>query len=40
MQKDMENVLKYDFDAKNENAKNAVLRLFNYIIKTPEYQLI
>ena len=39
-QKDMENLLKYDFDATNENANNAVLRLFNYISKTPEYQLI
>jgi uncharacterized protein (DUF1800 family) len=39
-QKDMENLLKYDFDATNENANNAVLRLFNYITKTPEYQLI
>jgi len=39
-QKDMENILKYDFDAKSENANNAVLRLFNYITKTPEYQLI
>lgn len=40
MQKDMETILKYDFDAKGENAKNAVIRLFNYITKTPEYQLI
>lgn len=40
MQKDMENLLKYDFDAKSENANNAVLRLFNYITKLPEYQLI
>ena len=40
IQKDMENVLKYDFDAKEENANYAVLRLFNYIAKTPEYQLI
>lgn len=40
MQKDMENVLKYDFDPKSENANYAVLRLFNYITKTPEYQLI
>lgn len=39
-QKDMENLLKYDFDAKSENANNAVLRLFNYITKLPEYQLI
>jgi uncharacterized protein (DUF1800 family) len=40
MQKDMENLLKYDFDSENDNAQNAVLRLFNYITKTPEYQLI
>lgn len=40
LQKDMEQVLKYDFDASNENAEKAVLRLFNYITKTPEYQLI
>lgn len=40
LQKDMENLLKYDFDAKDGNANYAVLRLFNYITKTPEYQLI
>ena len=40
MQKDMETILKYDFDIKSEGADYAVLRLFNYIIKTPEYQLI
>ncbi|GAA4062290.1 DUF1800 domain-containing protein [Flavobacterium cheonanense] len=40
LQKDMENLLKYDFDAKDFNANYAVLRLFNYITKTPEYQLI
>ncbi len=40
LQKDMEQVLKYDFDASSENAEKAVLRLFNYITKTPEYQLI
>ena len=39
-QKDMENILKYDFDPKEANANNAVLRLFNYIVKKPEYQLI
>lgn len=40
MQKDMENLLKYDFDPKNSNANYAVVRLFNYITKLPEYQLI
>jgi uncharacterized protein (DUF1800 family) len=40
MQKEMETILKYDFDLESEGAENAVLRLFNYIVKTPEYQLI
>jgi uncharacterized protein (DUF1800 family) len=40
MQKDMETILKYDFDATKVNANFAVVRLFNYITKTPEYQLI
>ncbi|MEO7978867.1 DUF1800 domain-containing protein [Flavobacterium sp.] len=40
MQKDMENLLKYDFDPKNPNANYGVVRLFNYITKLPEYQLI
>ena len=40
IQKDMEAILKYDFDPKSEGAENAVLRLLNYIVKTPEYQLI
>lgn len=40
LQNDMEQLLKYDFDAENENAEKAVIRLFNYITKTPEYQLI
>jgi hypothetical protein len=40
LQKDMENLLKYDFDAKDANANYAILRLFNYITKTPEFQLI
>ncbi len=39
-QKDMENLLKYDFDPKYEHANFAVIRLFNYMTKLPEYQLI
>ena len=39
-QKDMESIVKYDFNPKEENADFTVLRLFNYITKTPEYQLI
>lgn len=40
MQKDMENLLKYDFDPNEANANFAVIRLFDYITKLPEYQLI
>lgn len=40
MQKDMENLLKYDFDPKEAHANFAVIRLFDYITKLPEYQLI
>lgn len=40
MQKNMENLLKYDFDPKESHANFAVIRLFNYITKLPEYQLI
>lgn len=40
IQKDLETVLKYDFDANAPNADQAVLRLFNTIIKEPEFQLI
>ena len=39
-QQDFEKILKYDFDSNTEGSENAVLRLFNAIVKTPEYQLI
>jgi uncharacterized protein (DUF1800 family) len=40
VQKDMEAILKYDFNPKVESADYAVNRLYNYIIKLPEFQLI
>ncbi len=40
MQKDFETLLKYDFNPKSEGAENAVFRLFNAMIKLPEFQLI
>lgn len=40
LQKDFETILKYDFDPKSNNASEAILRLFNFMTKTPEYQLI
>ncbi len=39
-QQDFEKILKYDFDSTTEGSENAVLRLFNTMVKTPEYQLI
>lgn len=40
LQQDLEKSLKYDFDPQSTGANNAVLRLFNAIIKSPEFQLI
>ncbi|WP_281636777.1 DUF1800 domain-containing protein [Flavobacterium marginilacus] len=39
-QEDFERILKYDFDSNTEGSDNAVLRLFNFMVKTPEFQLI
>lgn len=39
-QQDFEKILKYDFDSKTEGSQNAVIRLFNFMVKTPEFQLI
>lgn len=39
-QADFEKILKYDFDSKTEGSENAVMRLFNFMVKTPEFQLI
>jgi hypothetical protein len=36
-QADFEKILKYDFDPKTAGSENAVMRLFNYMIKTPEF---
>ena len=40
LQKDWETILKYDFNPKNDGAENAVMRLFNNMIKTPEFQIL
>jgi len=40
MQKDWETILKYDFNPKAESADNAVMRLFNNMIKMPEFQIV
>lgn len=40
LQQDLEKILKYDFDPQSLGSNDAVLRLFNAIIKSPEFQLI
>lgn len=40
LQQDLEKILKYDFDPQSLGVNDAVLRLFNAIIKSPEFQLI
>ena len=40
LQQDLEKIPKYDFDPQSLGANDAVLRLFNAIIKSPEFQLI
>ena len=40
LQDDFEKILKYDFDGKVSGSEYAVIRLFNAMTKTPEYQLI
>ena len=39
-QQDFEKILKYDFDSKTDGSEFAVMRLFNFMVKTPEFQLI
>ncbi len=40
MQKNFETVLRHDFVPNDKNADNGVLRLFNNMVRTPEFQLI
>lgn len=40
LQKQVDAVLKYDFNAKDPNAHEAVMRLFLTLVKSPEFQLI
>ena len=39
LQTECEQVLKYDFDAKAENAQNSITRLAEHIMKSPEFQI-
>jgi hypothetical protein len=39
MQQDMEQIIKYDFNPTQPNAQQAITRLAEYIMKSPEYQI-
>ncbi len=39
LQSDCERILKYDFDAKADNAEQSVTRLAEHIMKSPEFQV-
>jgi len=40
MKKNLESIISHDFDPKSENAEEAILRLVNFICKSPEFQLV
>ena len=40
LEESFKTILPYDFNPNGPSAKNGVLRLFNYIVKTPEFQII
>jgi hypothetical protein len=40
LKKDLDSILKYDFDPNSDGADFAVIRLYNSILKLPEFQLI
>lgn len=40
LQADFEELLKYDFDPRSQGADNGVMRLFNFMVKTPEFQIL
>jgi uncharacterized protein (DUF1800 family) len=40
LEESFKKIIPHDFDPKAPSAENAVLQLFNYIVKTPEFQLI
>lgn len=37
---ELDELLKYDFDPKSENAQKSILRVYQYLAKTPEFQII
>lgn len=40
MDAELDEVLKYDFDPESENAKQSILNVYQYLAKSPEFQII
>jgi hypothetical protein len=40
IQNELNQLLKYDFDPNAENADKAILKVYQYLAKTPEFQII
>jgi uncharacterized protein (DUF1800 family) len=40
MQQELNQLLKYDFDPRAENAEKSILKVYQYLAKTPEFQII
>ncbi len=40
MNAELSQLLKYDFDPNSENAEHNILRVYQYLAKSPEFQII
>ena len=40
LENELNQLLKYDFDPKAENAEKVILKVYQFLAKTPEFQLI
>lgn len=40
LENELNQLLKYDFDPKAENAEKVILKVYQFLVKTPEFQLI
>jgi len=40
MKLELDQLLKYDFDPKSENAQKSILKVYQYLAKSPEFQII
>lgn len=40
LKKDLNQILKYDFGPRAENAEKSILKVYQFIVKSPEFQII